>query len=439
MKIIKKCQYLATTSLALIMLSSPAFADDAKVVELEKQLNKALKLIEAQSDQMQALQKEIKSIKGSKVHAGASSGSSSGLSRSQRLELEERLNDVEDLVYDLDERTGGQTLVNAFDAVNFDIGGFINTAYTYVDGEDGEAKAFNRQNFEILIRADLNEQWSAFFAGGFLREGDVTFTDAGARTSPDFTIGNATPQIIGWFNYKHNDAFNLRLGRQITPHGIINIEHFPATLLDQEQPQFLRPFSGETIFPNFTTGLQAHGNFFVNDGDTLTYSAYLATAQSSPEEHLYGGRLAYNINDWGVTIGGNLLVGTRDEGTDSDYSVIGADLLIDKGPILWKTEIYQTDEDFGPDRFAFYTQPAVRFNSKWTGFYRYDFLDDGVAGQTTGFFDDGDTTEHVVGVNFLPIPSVRMRLTATQREFDDDASFDDAEAQIYQFSTTFSF
>lgn len=75
----------------------------------------------------------------------------------------------------------------------------------------------------------------------------------GTRTELEFDVGGetSTATVIAWANYIHSDTLNVQLGRYITPQGIIHIEHFPATLLDPEQPKFLRPFGGDTIFANF--------------------------------------------------------------------------------------------------------------------------------------------------------------------------------------------
>ncbi len=418
---------------------------------LQEQLQKAMQMIEAQSQHMNTLQGELNALK-SETTTQATELSKIQPSAADTTHLEERVFELEEQIFELDDRVGSETLANAFDANNLDIGGFINTAFTHVDGEDGSAFGWNRQNFELLIRADLNEQWSAFFAGGFLREGNVGFDDdndgvlneSGERRNPDFAIesgvpgGTRNPQIIAWTNYKHNDAFNVKLGRMITPHGIINIEHFPATLLDQEQPLFLRPFGGQTIFPNFTTGGQVHGQFFVG-GDTLSYNTYIASAQGAIEEPIYGARLAYEFRDKGVTVGVNAATGTRSEALDNEYTLLGADLLIDKGSILWKNEIFSTDEDGASGRLGFYTQPAYRFNDQWIGFYRYDFLDDGSNASAAVPDNAGDVTEHMVGLNYLPLPNVRLRLTGTRRHYDSTSVFDEADADILQFSTTYSF
>jgi len=49
-----------------------------------------------------------------------------------------------------------------------------------------------------------------------------------------------------------------------------------------------------------------------------------------------------------------------------------------------------TEKDAGDDHFAFYTQPGFRFADGRTGFYRFDFLDDGTL--------EGDKIKHAPGL-----------------------------------------
>lgn len=357
-------------------------------------------------------------------------------SSSEKDDTADRLDSLEETVFDIDERVGSRAVVHAFEGLSLDIGGFIHSTYTAIDSEDGSATGFNRQNFELLISAEFNKNWSAFFAGGFLRESDNPFA-VGSRLDPEFNSVNKNPQIIAWANYEYNDALNVRIGRFITPHGVINIQHFPAVLLEPEQPQFLRPFGSDTIFPNFSTGVQTHGSMFFGSEDAHRFEYY--TYISNPnigganEEEIYGTRSAVTIGDTGLTMGVNLADGGRANG--SDYSLYGADILYDKGRFLLKSEVFSTSEsDEFDDRFAFYVQPAWRFTPKWTAFYRYDFLDNGFT----------DSVENVVGLNYLPHPSIRLRATATYADYDDgfgaDGSFlPDAQAGIFQLSGTFSF
>ena len=403
-----------------IALSSPVDADDEKVADLEKKLEQALALIKNLSTEVEKLK--------------ADSIAPVPVADPRVDDVNARLDDLEEVVIDVEDRVGSRAVVNAFDAERLDIGGFLLSTLTHVDGEDGSATSFNRQVWELLISANLSKDFSVFVAQAFTREASPSFSDPEGRRNPDFNLGTGAPTPIAWANYRVSDAFNVRLGRWVSPHGIINVEHFPAILLDTEQPQFLRPFSGQTIFPNFQTGAQIHGQKYAGFGGRgkFDYNFYVGVFGGNQDEFNYGGRIGYTFGDTGLSLGVNGAIGNRAEDIDSQYRLFGLDLLYDKGPILWKTEYFKTDEDLGRGRTAFYTQPAWRVNDKLTAFYRYDFLDDGSL--------NGDRREHAFGLAFNPIPQIRVRGTATFREFEEGLNgFSEANARLYQLSTTYSF
>ena len=405
-------------------------SDEDKITQLSKRLDQAMSLIEQ-------LTAELADMKAKQADAQIQEVPESVRTvQAQMDEVNIRLDDIEGVVVDVEDRIGSRAVANVFDAERLDIGGFLLSTATHVNGEDGSATSFNRQVFELLVRGQLSDDWSLFVAQAFTREASPIFTDPQGRRSPDFNLGTGAPTPIAWANYRHSDAFNVRIGRWVAPHGIINIEHFPAILLDTEQPQFLRPFGGQTIFANFQTGIQVHGRSFLgkDDGSELNYAFYVGNFGGNQDNFNVGGRVGYTFADSGFTVGINGAFGRRAESVDSEYRLFGADLLYDKGKVLWKTEFFATDEDLGGDRLAFYTQPAWRLDDKWTAFYRYDFLDDG-----TG---RGDRTEHAFGLAFNPLPTVRIRGTATFRHFDEGLpglGFGDANAQLYQLSSTYSF
>lgn len=412
------------TGVALVALSFntlDASAND-RMDDLEGKLSQALQMLEKQSREVRALKKELTHVK----RGGGSAGGG---------DINARLEEVENAVFELDDRVGSRAVVSAFDAQKLTIGGFLHSAYTHLDHDDGSATAFNRHAFELLMRADFNDDWSAFVALAYLREAGPSFNN-GTGAAVDFRYpaqpgGTVTPQVIAWSNYQHSDAFQVKFGRMITPHGIINIEHFPATLLDTEQPQFLRPFGGDTMFSNFTTGIQFHGRFALGGDNAIQYNTYVSAKQGATENPIYGARLAYSHGNSGVTVGVNGATGERTEGVESEFTLWGADLKIDKGPILWKSEVFSTSEDVNDDRFAWYTQPAWRINDQWIAFYRYDFLDNGA--------NTGDMIEQMLGVNFLPLQNIRLRATTTFKEFDGTSTIASKDARIHQLSATLSF
>ncbi len=355
----------------------------------------------------------------------------------------ERVDELETMLFQTDERVGSAPLVQVFDALGLQLGGFLTQQWTLADGDASSESAFNATQLEILIAADIDEDWSFFTALGFLREADLDFAD---RANPTFR-GQAVriPPIISWVNYRSSDALEVTLGRFVTPHGIINIEHFPPVLLELNQPMFLRPFPGSSIFPNFLAGVDVHGRQFVGESgaDIFEYHVYAAThSAGDPEDLYFGARASYAHRSSGLTFGANLASGERTAGagglghlsitpvastTTNDFTMFGADLLYDAGPVVWKNEVFASSEDGQEDRSAFYTQPAYELNDEWLAFYRYDHFDPGQG--------IGDSTEHVLGVNYLPTPTTRFRAELIHKEFDSP----DAEVDVFQLSATISF
>jgi len=421
---IKSRSFLVVLCLSLFsQITDAADADRLKVLEAE--LAESRLLLKALADKVNNLQLIVENTKPQSLPKDSKTISSNLEENSERLEI------LEDTMLDVEEKIGSRAVVNAFDSLKLDIGGFFHSAFTYVNGEDSNASSFNRQNFELLISAELNKQWSGFFAGGFLREADDPFS-VGNIENPAFNSKNKNPLIIGWVNFSQSDEINVRIGRFITPHGIINIEHFPATLLDPEQPQILRPFSGDTIFPNFSTGVQLHGSTYFNNDHKLQYYVYVSNFAGNPEENRTGAMLEYEFTE-NLTFGVNLGQGERASG--NDYSMIGAHLLFEQGKLVWKTEYYSTDEDdlVSQDRSGGYTQPSWNINPEWSVFYRYDMLDSGIR----------DTRENAFGVNYLPYPNIRLRAIYTQKTFKSYLSgntlLPKADADTFQLSGTFSF
>lgn len=441
-----KSMLLATTFIGGLAAAtiSPVQAQDAdakqdRIEALEQQLRQVLSVVEGLTAEIQTLKAERATVPSDNASManGAPQNSTTLNARIDAVaasveETKARLDDVEEIALETDEKVGSRALVRAFDAYEFDLGGFLHTAATFADGKNNSALSVNRMTFEILAKAKLSEDWSLFVAQAFIRESNINFTDPFNRLEPNFTIGSAAPLVIATATYEASDALSVDLGRFITPHGIINVEHFPAILLDPEQPQFLRPFGGQTIFANFMNGAKIGGQFFEPGGlpGKLGYSLYVGSFVNNADAFNYGGRLFWTFADTGVTLGANLGGGRRG-GDGTDYVLYGADLMFDKGPIIWKSEIFVTDEDVGGNRLAFYTQPGWRITDRWTAFYRFDFLDDGGI--------EGDKTEHAVGLTYKPHRNVHLRAIARFNHFEEVPGFPSANARNVQFSSTFSF
>lgn len=351
-------------------------------------------------------------------------------------ETDWRVDELETAVDRIDDQVGSRAVVNAFDAVKLDFGGFLDLSASHIRGDNDSVTTFNRQVAELLIRAKLEPNIDLFLAQSFLRKEEPDFSDP---TRPE--IGDLsdvdTDTVLAWANYRYDDLLQVQAGRFLTPHGIVNIDHFPAVLLDPDQPQFLRPFGGQTIFPNFSNGLQVHGGAFLGgglDADRVGYNLYAGSFSGNATDFNFGGRLQYTLGGTGLTVGANATYGERDDDTpfDTEFFVYGADLKYDFGRFLWENEIFVTDEDVGDDRFAAYTQPAWRFSDQWTGFYRFDYLDAG--SDPVSLENRGISIEHAFGLSYTPSPRVHLRAIGRVTEFGREET-----AETGQLSATFSF
>lgn len=352
-------------------------------------------------------------------------------------DLTERVEELETITLDLDDAVGDRATVKAFSAEKFDIGGFLDTTTSLVIGEENTTISANKQVFEILAHADLGNRWDFFVAQAFVRNAPLSFIDPGGITSPQFSNNNSpvvTDTVIGWGQYTHSDLFSIQFGRYITPIGIINVEHFPASLLDTEQPMFLRPFPGQTLFANFSNGVNIHGSTFIGSSrsDKVEYSLFGGIWSGNSRSFSGGGRLRYTFANRNVSIGVNAITGDRTSAlAGGRFAVLGADALISRGPLSLKTEAFFSTEDTGEDKVAFYVQPALKLSSNLIGFYRFDYLDDGTAADIS--------VEQVLGLVFNPIRNVRLRGLYRRRSFSDDTGENNATADIFQFSTTLNF
>lgn len=352
-------------------------------------------------------------------------------------EVEERLEDVEVEISRLDERVGSRAIVKAFDAMDMSFGGFVDMAVTHASGEDSSVTSFNRQVFELLFGATLKEDWELFVAQAFIRKTGVDLTD---RRNPDFSNLNspvATDTVLASITHKVNDRLDIQIGRFITPQGIINIEHFPALLLDTRQPQFLRPFAKQTIFPNFSNGInvKVHTYFKGSSDHSLKYYLYSGSFSGNSTHFNLGTRLAYQLG--GLTVGINGSEGERSSQFDSDYNVWGIDFLYDRGVILWKNEFFKTNEDLGLDRTGYYSQPAVRMGESWTLFYRYDRLEAGSDPAT--LIERDNFYAHSLGLVYNPNKNVRLRAIVTRKNLEATMTEPAAKAWLAELSATLSF
>jgi len=343
-------------------------------------------------------------------------------------ELKDRLNELESLVLDLEDKTGGGAVVNAFDAINLDIGGYYHGSafqadFTNQAGDDGgNIQGFTRNLLYLRMEADINENWSLSFGNlfGQVHNEQPELADLGVDsnfdTIPDFLDNfNFTPPasftadptntqfnqllaneldsaytIFGLnfpvdinISYKHSDSFNVTIGRQRAPIGYHSQQIYPMAWRLAELPRFLLGHNGVTaIFTPFIQGVALEGKFFPNDGDFIvSYSAFHSDINSAADltngfltNEQFGGRISFGLADQSLDIGLNYVGGQRETpGGDSAfyggnrYDAVGLDVYINNQFLEFVGEFYESNEAADVNG-AYSLQPSFHVNS-WLDIY----------------------------------------------------------------------
>jgi hypothetical protein len=367
------------------------------------------------------------------------------LKETPRQDMLKRLEELEEQLLEIQLKESHKVPVTSFDSLKLDFGGFITQTFTSnFNGDSPDRSSFDQTNLEILIGADITENHRFFTAVGFLRQADLV--NEATASNVDLRrfagIANRVPLIIAWGQHTFSDLLDITYGRFITPWGIINREHFPPTLMNLNQPQFLRAiqpgnlFGGNTFTPNFLQGGQVHGSKYINNHqfEYFAYTGHFNGGGSS--DFISGGRLQWSLPANRATLGGSYQNGVRTSATNNHYDLFGVDLKIDYKGFLLKSEYIYSDTENTANRESYYIQPSYR-RGKWLVFYRYDFIDT----NTTIENDASEQTEHIFGVNYFVAPTIRLRAEYVLNRFElkKDATGKDRDYDNIQLSITTSF
>lgn len=358
-------------------------------------------------------------------------------------ELRERLDELEDQQVKTSEKLGSRALAQAYSALSLDVGGHVTSVFSYIDGEADTEIGHQVSLIELYLKAKLDEQWSLFATPGFytfngaLLDNPATPTTAG---DPSFirdeiaTSDTFLSRILA--EWKYSDALTVQGGVVGSPHGITNREYFIPSRAVAAGNLHTRLFLSNQLYPQLLEGLKVSGKLPVG-GDTVEYDVYYGTEPDSASDAVYGARLAYVMSDLGLTVAGNYGRGTRETlptapvnltltnfgalqspysgqfNLGRDYEFGGLDLDLRSGDLMMRTELYYSREDGFLDQKAASTEWTWWLGQgKWGVTYRFDYYERGsdlnvfaASVQSLNW-----VTEHVVGLNFNPNNSVRLRL-----------------------------
>lgn len=356
--------------------------------------------------------------------------------------LRERLDELEDQQAKTSERLGSRALAQAYTAMSLDVGGHVTSVFSYIDGESDSEVGHQVSLIELYLKAQLDDQWSLFATPGFYTfngalldnpgtpatNGDPTFTRDEIATSDTFLS-----RILA--QWKYSDALTIQGGVVGSPHGVTNREYFIPSRAVAAGNLHSRIFLSNQLYPQLIEGVRFSGKMPLGN-NSLDYDAYFGVEPDSASDGVGGARLAFVVSDLGLTVAANYGRGTRETlpttpvnltltnfgalqspysgsfNLGRDYEFGGLDIELRSGDLMMRTEAYYSGEDGFLDQKAASTEWTYWVHPKWGVTYRFDYYQRGsdlniFAAAVTSL---GFATEHVVGVNFNPNQSVRLRL-----------------------------
>lgn len=375
----------------------------------------------------------------------------------------DRLDELEDLIFDVGERVDSGALWSAYTGENVTLGGHVTTAFSYLNGENGGATSgFSLHFLELYFKADLGDGFSVFATPGFFYLSDPNFVSAelfvdspapqgGPSLPPESNPGSDDDLVEpimerAYGEWMVSDALRLRFGRIGSGHGVVAREYFVPSRAILAGPMLMRAFGAASLYPQKVEGIQMSGIRRAGE-DIIEYEAYVGSDRFSPDDLGAGTRVGYTFSDSGLNVAANWGYNRRagiDELTgapgaslvagpsvfspfpylslnDNYYQFYGLD--VDWRSEKWrvKAELYKSDEDGFDDRFGMYVQPTFYVSPKLALSFRADYFDAGqeqtvpspVPG-TASFDSLGHSKEVAMGVMYTPIPSVAFRLDVHQ-------------------------
>jgi len=327
-------------------------------------------------------------------------------------QIQKRLDALESELTDLKIENQKTEPVRTFTAKNFRFGGFGETVFTSLIGHGPNRNSVNETEGSLFISADITDKTRFFSETEF--EHNSALIDGNTPGRHFGTEGDNVGLEIAEVTHDFSNAFSLKVGRMITPFGIINVEHFEPSLIQHDKPQFLREVSDTeiTMFDLQVRGLDAIGRFSPFTDHHIKLESYAGTVRTDPNKIAGGGRQSWSFPNDRVTLGFSQQAGTRDERT---FVTLGEDLKISYKKFTLKSEAAQTSFT-GHSITAFYVQPLYFLTPRWGVFGQVDYLDN-VLNKTDDIIDPIKKYEYTTGVNFLPISNVRLRGEVTVHDY----------------------
>ena len=335
--------------------------------------------------------------------------------------IEQRLIELEEHKRVMDEWYASKYLVGKGRVIPFlgesiSLGGFFEGGITHIYGDDMKRQtATNAQGLGLNISAVFSDKTK--FVAQTLTV--LTVPLQNPHNNPNLapfkqrqffgvTYGSTVTQ--GYLEISKSDYFNFQMGVGYVPFGHAFQQRELVLFHKRAGPQMLSATDNITIgiASALWTGVHIYGQFPHQD-KRLGYSIYTFTTATNVTELGVGGRLWWAKSE-NLTAGFSLQSGPNRDGYYLTHA-IDLDFKYDRYGII--TEYAYSDNTFGKlDTESYYIEPYMKFaDGEWLVYVSTDYLNmPERVDPATRVADPIKIWEHSLGVNWLPLPNVRLRL-----------------------------
>ncbi len=338
---------------------------------------------------------------------------------------EQRLLEVERRLRELDEWYNEYYLqsknrVSPFLGEKISFGGFFETAITHIGGPDMETQSsINSQLLGINLAAEFedNTRFVTQIING------LSYTLSNANNNPGltpakrqfgaFAFGTLVAQA--YLELRKSELVVLQMGLGYVPYGISQQQREPVLFRRRSGPQLASTSDGTSIgiaFPLWM-GLHLSGSSSMEKGRT-GYNLYTFTPTMNSKTIGGGSRLWWSDSQ-SLTLG--LSLQTADQGTRGYWNSYGADIKYEaeKGGLV--AEYAKSKSSGEKDIESYYVEPYWTLkDGEWVIYVAADYINNPNR-VVTSVADPYEIWRYGAGVNWLPIPNVRLRAGLLKNDY----------------------
>lgn len=368
------------------------------------------------------------------------------------------IEDIEQRIIDLEQRQKdmntwyeefyimGRGRVAPFLGNSLSIGGFFETAVTHLYGPDMETQTSgNIHTLGLNLAAQFNDK-TKFVTQTLTR---LVIPLRNLNNNPNLTppqrsfTGYSFFSIVaqGYLEYRMSDYFTVQTGLGYSPFGIAAQQREPQLFRLRGGSQIIAYDDGDTIgiMSPLWTGIHLLGLIPANRN--LGYDLYTFTPVNKVSTLGVGGRLWYKANE-NVTVGTSIQSGEQRKGF---FFAKGFDLELKYKEYGFVSEYgHTTNSGDVIDAEFYYFEPYMKFaEDQWLFFLNAEYID---TLERTDFAthvaDPVKKWQYGGGLNWLPIPNARLRLTYLHHDYLDETDMISGQQRDYDtidFSTAVAF